>query len=163
MAAPEEVLAPTLVREQLARILANSLFSGSPMLSRLLTFIVEQTLGGKAGELKEYALAIAVFGRAASFDSRLDPIVRVQASNVRSRLKAYCSTEGASDIVDFWRSSIASGEAWIDRLVGSIKCRSPAARMRFAAGTIGAVKTYRRALVLHRADRARSVLGFNRA
>ena len=73
MAAPEEVLAPTRVREQLAKILANSLFSCSQMLSRLLTFVVEQTLQGKAGEIKEYALAIAVFGRAGSFDSRLDP------------------------------------------------------------------------------------------
>ena len=40
------------------------------------------------------------------------------------------------DCVDFWRSSIASGEAWIDRLVGSIKCQSPTARMGFAVVTI---------------------------
>ena len=52
---------------------------------------------GRAGELKEYALGVAVFGRMQSFDPRIDPIVRVDAGRLRARLKEYYRLEGRYD------------------------------------------------------------------
>jgi hypothetical protein len=51
------------VREQLERILASAQFSSAPGASRLLRFLVEETLAGRAQQLKEYTLATQVFGR----------------------------------------------------------------------------------------------------
>lgn len=69
----------------------------SQALSRLLRFIVEQTLKGKADELKEYRLGVEVLGRGEDFDPRIDPIVRLQAAKLRSRLAEYYDNEGRSE------------------------------------------------------------------
>jgi TolB-like protein len=92
-------IAPDVIRAQLARILGSPVLTGSSRLKRLLSFVVEQTLEGRTGELKEYSLAVQVFQRPASFDPRLDPIVRVQASNLRAKLKEFYSTIGLGDPV----------------------------------------------------------------
>ena len=47
--------------------------------------------------LKEYAIAIAVYDKRSSFDPQTDPIVRVEASRLRSRLLEYYSGAGAAD------------------------------------------------------------------
>ncbi len=86
-----------MVLAQLAKILTNPSFTASPTLSRLLSFLVDQTLAGKGHGLKEYTLAVKVFERPESFDPRLDPVVRVQASKLRSKLNVYYSGPGASD------------------------------------------------------------------
>jgi hypothetical protein len=86
-----------IVRAQLARILASRHFVRTTRLGRLLRFVVERTLEGRADELKEYPIAIAVFDKPESFDPRLDAIVRVQARAMRARLEAYYAGEGADD------------------------------------------------------------------
>jgi len=63
----------------LEKILASRCFGRSPRLSRFLRFLVENALAGTTGNLKEYAIGIDVFDRDPSYDSRLDPIVRVEA------------------------------------------------------------------------------------
>jgi hypothetical protein len=45
---------PGQIRSALAKVLAAPSFATSARLSRLLRFIVEQTLSGRAHELKEY-------------------------------------------------------------------------------------------------------------
>ena len=85
------------MREQLAKILASRHFTRTKRLSRLLQFIVDETLAGRAAELKECPIAIAVIGKPDTFDSRLDAIVRVQAREMRSRLDAYYRDEGRDD------------------------------------------------------------------
>ena len=87
------------IRAQLGRVLASDRFAKSRFLSRFLRFTVEHTLAGKAEDLKEYLIAIEVFGRKASFDPRADGIVRVQAVNLRSRIVAYYENEGAEDLI----------------------------------------------------------------
>ena len=87
------------VREQLERILASSHFAAAPGASRLLRFIVEESLAGRAQQLKEYTLARQVFERDASFDSKTDPAVRVEASRLRNRLEHYYLTVGRADPV----------------------------------------------------------------
>src|SRR4051794_34867121 len=87
------------VRAQLGRILGHPSFSSAKQLSKLLRYVVEQTLAGRGGGLKEYTLGVEVFGRGTSFDPRLDSIVRVEASKLRSRLTTYYNYEGSSDPV----------------------------------------------------------------
>src|SRR5947199_3929919 len=86
-----------MVRGQLERILASRHFARTTRLARLLRFVVEQALAGRAEELKEYSIAIAVFDKPESFDPRLDAIVRVQARALRGRLDAYYESDGRGD------------------------------------------------------------------
>jgi TolB-like protein len=84
------------VREQLERILANSEFAQSERMCRFLRLAVEYSLENRACELKEYLIGVEVFDRP-SFDPRLDPIVRVEARRLRSKLDKYYEGEGSKD------------------------------------------------------------------
>src|SRR5262245_51351350 len=87
------------VEAHLERVLASSTFQGADRSRLLLRFIVEQTLLGRADRLKDYTLGAEALGRGESFDPRTDPIARVEASRLRSRLDMYYATEGGSDQV----------------------------------------------------------------
>lgn len=65
-----------LIREELGRIVASDLFCRSDRLCRFLRFSVEQALRGESDRVKEYVVAVEAFDRPASFDSRVDPVVR---------------------------------------------------------------------------------------
>jgi serine/threonine-protein kinase len=66
-------------------------------LCRFLRYVVEETLAGRASGIKEQVLGLEVFDRGQDFNPRLDPIVRVQARNLRSRLAKYYEGPGAMD------------------------------------------------------------------
>ena len=87
------------VRAQLDRILASAAFAGAERASNFLRFVVERKLEGRAGEIKEYVIAVEVLGRTSSFDSKTDPIVRVEAGRLRDRLSSYYEDEGEVDLV----------------------------------------------------------------
>ena len=87
------------VRQALGRVVASSGFSGAGRLPGFLTFLVERALEGSAERLKESVLGVEVFGRPADYDPRTDPIVRVEARRLRSRLEDYYSGEGKQDEV----------------------------------------------------------------
>ena len=82
-------LEPSLVREQLNRLLAHPLFSNSKRYPVLLAYIVEQTLLGNASSLKERTIGVEAFGRTPDYDVNLDPVVRTSAAEVRKRLIQY--------------------------------------------------------------------------
>lgn len=90
---------PASAVAQLEKILVSSVFSTADRPSRLLRFLVQETAEGRAGSLKEYTLGTSVLGRKASFDPRIDPIARVEASRLRDRLELYYATEGRTDQV----------------------------------------------------------------
>jgi hypothetical protein len=50
-----------------------------------------------AAPLKEYQVAVEALNRPASFDPKLDPVVRVSMTEIRERLKAYFETEGRAE------------------------------------------------------------------
>ncbi|MEO8594743.1 MAG: hypothetical protein ABI759_15605 [Candidatus Solibacter sp.] len=64
---------------------------------RFLRYIVEETLAGRAVGIKEQVLGLEVFDRGHDFNPRLDPIVRVQARNLRSRMARYYEGPGKND------------------------------------------------------------------
>jgi serine/threonine-protein kinase len=87
------------IRRHVDRILGSRAFSGSERMSRFLRFVIDRSLDGRASELKEYTIGIEVFDRDAAFDPRIDPIVRVEARRLRTKLAQYYETDGASDTV----------------------------------------------------------------
>ena len=95
----EATIPDEAVRAELDRVLASKGFQNAGRLSRLLRHVTEKTLAGAADQLKEYSVGVEVFDRDASYDPRLDSIVRVEAGRLRSRLEEYYANGGAaSDI-----------------------------------------------------------------
>jgi Tol biopolymer transport system component len=90
---------PGAVRPELDRILASATFRGAERSRTLLRFIVEEALQGRADRLKDYTLGSEALGRGETFDPRTDPVARVEAMRLRSRLDVYYATEGVSDPV----------------------------------------------------------------
>lgn len=82
------------VRAELARALESRELRNSLQLQKLLRYLVEETLAGRAEEIKEYSVGLAVFQRGADFDPRLDSIVRVQVSILRKKLEAMYASGG---------------------------------------------------------------------
>lgn len=95
------------VRDELSRILKSAAFRDSPQLVRFLTFVVEETLAGKADRIKGYTIAIEALGRGSDFDPEADAIVRVEASRLRVALARYYAGAGANDslVIDLPRGT----------------------------------------------------------
>ena len=95
------------VRAHLARIVASPGFIAAGRLAPFLTFVVERTLSGES--VKESLVGVEVFGRAADYDPRIDPIVRVEARRLRSRLAEYYEGPGADDalVIDLPKGTYA--------------------------------------------------------
>jgi adenylate cyclase len=90
---------PEATRVHLDRILRSAEFKGSDKQRAFLKFIVDETLADRASQLKGYAIAVAVYGRAVGFDPQADPIVRVEARRLRRALEHYYLTAGSNDPV----------------------------------------------------------------
>jgi hypothetical protein len=96
-----------LIREQLNRVLAYSLFSRSKRYPVFLAYIVEQTLLGNAADLKERTIGAEAFGRRPDYDVNQDPVVRTSAAEVRKRL------------IQYYYDSAHAGELVIELSAGS--------------------------------------------
>jgi TolB-like protein/Tfp pilus assembly protein PilF len=94
-----EAISPQSVRAELKKILASETFRKSERMSRFLRFVVEQSLAGRADELKEYTIGIEVFDRGRSYNPQTDSVVRVEAGRLRSKLRDYYGSEGQDDAV----------------------------------------------------------------
>ena len=81
-------------REELGRILTSRLFSNSPKKTRFLDFVCEQTFIGNGEKLNEYQIGVEVYERGVDFNPQRDPIVRVQAHEIRRLLKKYYEEDG---------------------------------------------------------------------
>lgn len=93
------MVAPADVRTALGRVLAADGFRNADRLTRFLRLTVEKALAGEAAELKEYRIGVDVYDRGADFDPRVDPIVRVEARRLRTKLSEYYEGPGSDDPV----------------------------------------------------------------
>jgi adenylate cyclase len=87
---------PEAIVNQLNKILGSDQFSGAFRIKKLLKFLVDETLTGRAEHIKAYTIALGVFNRDADFDPQADPIVRITAGRLRRHLDDYyenCSPE----------------------------------------------------------------------
>ena len=78
-------------------ILSSGAFVRSPQLAGFLRFIVGERLSGRKDPPKENELGMRVFNRGPDYDPRIDPIVRVQARQLRFKLREYYQAEGRAD------------------------------------------------------------------
>jgi hypothetical protein len=85
---------PKAILQQLERILTSTVFRNSKRCAMLLRFAVTETLAGRADTLKERTIGIAVFGRAATYDTSEDPVVRISAAEVRKRIAQFYHVSG---------------------------------------------------------------------
>jgi hypothetical protein len=83
-------------RAELQAVLQSNLFTRSPTLTHLLSYLCEKTFAGESAQIKEYSVGLDVFDRRDSFDQDTDSIVRVQANRLRKRLSEYYASEGAA-------------------------------------------------------------------
>jgi len=77
------------IRDQVNRVLSSTQLSKSNILSGLLDFIVNETLAGRANELKEYNIGTQALKREDNFNPQLDSIVRIHAGRLRRALNEY--------------------------------------------------------------------------
>jgi adenylate cyclase len=82
------------VRAELERVLSSPEFAGSDRHRCFLSYIVEETLAGRANRLKAYNIATAAFNRGADFDPQQDSIVRIEAGRLRRALDHFYLTDG---------------------------------------------------------------------
>jgi hypothetical protein len=81
-------------REELERVLSHPEISRSTSLVRFLTFICSKYFDGRSDEIREFSIAIDALGRKEStFDSHVDPIVRVTARLLRKKLLRLYQTD----------------------------------------------------------------------
>ena len=106
------------VRRELATLLSRAEFHASERNRRFLTYIVEETLQGRADRIKAYSIAIAAFDRSDDFDPLTDPIVRIEASRLRRSLEHYYLTAGKSDRIriDMPKGSYVAAFRYADRV-----------------------------------------------
>jgi hypothetical protein len=97
------------VRRSLETILASQAFTHAPRAQQFLRFVIEETLAGRAGDLKEPVVAARVFNLNARFDRRNNSIVRAEATHVRRRLRDYYLGAGGADpvVIDLPRGGYA--------------------------------------------------------
>ena len=76
------------VRNELEEILASHHFHSSKRCEAFLRYVVEQTLAGRQN-LKERSIGVEAFGRTPTYDSNLDPVLRMTARDGRKRLALY--------------------------------------------------------------------------
>ncbi|MCE5310633.1 MAG: hypothetical protein LLG20_23585 [Acidobacteriales bacterium] len=81
----------------MARLLASNVLKNAESLRRLLSYLGEQTLAGRADGLKEYTVGTEAFGKPPGYDPKTDSSIRVLVSNLRKKLVDYHLGEGAKD------------------------------------------------------------------
>jgi TolB-like protein len=88
---------PQAALRELEAVVASPGFADAGRLAPFLRFVVERTLAGEP--VKEAVIGVEVFNRPPDYDPRVDPIVRVEARRLRSRLAEYYEGPGAADPV----------------------------------------------------------------
>ncbi len=78
-----------IIAEELQQLLESPMFVRSPVLSRLLQFLVDHRLRGGRSAPKAYAIATEALGRSADFDPAVDSYPRVMVGRLRSLLDRY--------------------------------------------------------------------------
>lgn len=88
------------IRTELDRLLESAAFRNSKRCREFLEYIVEHTLNGPIGTLKERSIGVELFQLPQDFDTGQHTIVRVTANEVRKKLaQHYLAENGSSPAV----------------------------------------------------------------
>jgi hypothetical protein len=88
-----------IVLQELERVQASRFFKNSQRSRQFLEYIVTRKLAGHGEELKERTIGTELFQRPANYATGDDPVVRVQAGEVRRRLEQFYQAEPERPIV----------------------------------------------------------------
>jgi hypothetical protein len=94
IAATEEDV--VLIRQHVREVIEGTAFRGSQRSAQFLKYVVEQAIAGHFDALKERVIGIELFGRAPTYDTGDDAIVRVTASDVRKRILQHYGRYGTT-------------------------------------------------------------------
>jgi len=86
-------------REELRRVLESKYLANSPKKTRFLEFVSEQAFLGNGEKLNEYLIGVEVYERGVDFNPQKDPIVRVQAHEIRRLLSKYYEEDGRGGLI----------------------------------------------------------------
>lgn len=81
------------------KVIESPILHGSGSLCRLLQYLANRAIHDSGTPIREQEIASDVFGRAETFDPRLDSTVRVNVARLRAKLIEYYNGPGASDSV----------------------------------------------------------------
>jgi hypothetical protein len=84
------------VRAELTRLLESGAFRNSKRCKEFLAYIVEHTINGPSGTLKERSIGVELFSLPQDFDTGQHTIVRVTANEVRKKLAQHYLGENGS-------------------------------------------------------------------
>ena len=123
-------------REELRRVLESKYFANSPKKTRFLEFVSEQAFLGNGEKLNEYLIGVEVYDRGVDFDAQKDPIVRVQAHEIRRLLNKYYEEDGRGGLIRldlpsghyvpvFRRSTSDEGAADATAALEGVKAQAP--------------------------------------
>src|SRR3546814_1792897 len=77
------------VERELAEIERSAAFVRSPVMRRLLRFIVRESEAGRGPLINSYTVAVDGLGRSEDFDAQQDSYPRVQIGRLRKALESY--------------------------------------------------------------------------
>jgi TolB-like protein len=100
IAGTSESFSEDLIYAQLHKIFLCPEFAVSDILRRFLTYIIDETLGGRSNTIKEYTIAINVLNKPVSFKPQQDAIVRIHAGRLRRALNYYYKEPGIADEIE---------------------------------------------------------------
>lgn len=95
----EDAISADAIQAEVRRILASRHFRTSRRGKEFLKYVVDETLDGNGHLLKERLIGTNLFGRKPDYGTGEDPVVRVQAGDVRRRLESYNSEADADSEV----------------------------------------------------------------
>ncbi|MDR7371353.1 hypothetical protein [Flavobacterium aquidurense] len=82
---------------ELETVLKYNSLKNSPILSKFLRYVVEETLNENQHIIKEYSIAVNVLNRSSDFNSNDDAVVRIHAGRLRRILNEYYLTQGQNN------------------------------------------------------------------
>lgn len=91
------------------RIAQSPQFARSPVLRRLLAYLIEETLVGNGARLKAYQIAVDGLGRDEDFDPQSDSYPRVQVGRLRKMLDLFYADNGMAQVRPNARLRIPNG------------------------------------------------------
>src|ERR1043166_6740319 len=83
-------------RAELTRLLESGTFRNSKRCKEFLDYIVEHTMSGPSGTLKERSIGVELFQLPQDFDTGQHTIVRVTANEVRKKLAQHYMAENGA-------------------------------------------------------------------
>jgi len=125
-------------RREVERILQAPQFRRAPKMRRFLELICDYYFQNRSGDINEFVLASEVFGKGPGFEPSEDSLVRVQAREIRRRLREYYQSEGKSSrlIVDIPVGSYAPVFTPLDSLAPERQAPSIRSVWLILAGTV---------------------------